>query len=102
MLLSRNEHTLSMAFFVCNSETGSRHEIRRQMAVYLDTQQTVTQSKTMVQFSFGFTDSSFLQLNGQNLLRSEDLISNINKKELNKLIKNGEDTDIVKLSHQYL
>ena len=72
------------------------------MAVHLETQQTVTQSKTMVQFSFGFTDGSFLQLNGQKLLRSEDLISNINKKELNKLIKNGEDTDIVKLSHQYL
>ena len=46
------------------------------MSVYLETQQTVTQSKTMAQFSFGFTDGSFLQLNSQELLRSEDLISN--------------------------
>ena len=53
-----------------------RHEIRRQLSEYLETQQTVTQSKTMAQFSFGFTDGSFLQLNGQKLLRSEDLISN--------------------------
>ena len=53
-----------------------RHEIRRQMSVYLETQQTVTQSKTMAQFSFGFTEGSFLQLNGQKLLRSQDLISN--------------------------
>ena len=30
----------------------------------------------MAQFSFGFTDGSLLQLNGQKLLRSEDLISN--------------------------
>ena len=52
-----------------------RHEIRRQMSVYLETQRTVTQSKTMAQFSFGFTDGSFLQLNGQKLLRSEDSIS---------------------------
>ena len=46
------------------------------MSVYLETQQTVTQSKTMAQFSFGFTEGSFLQLNGQKLLRSKDLISN--------------------------
>ena len=39
------------------------------MAVNLETQQTVTQSKTMVQFSFGFTDGSFLQLNGRKTLK---------------------------------
>ena len=57
-----------------------RHEIRRQMSVYLETQQTVTQSKTMAQFSSGSTEGSFLQLNGQKLLRSEDLISNIQER----------------------
>ena len=55
----------------------------------------------MAQFSFGLTEGSFLQLNGQKLLRSEDLISN-KQKEPDKFIKNGEDMDIVKLSHQYL
>ena len=34
----------------------------------------------MNQFSFGFTEGSFLQLNGQKLLRSEDLISNKQKR----------------------
>ena len=34
----------------------------------------------MAQFSFGFTEGSFLQLNGQKLLRSEDLISNKQKR----------------------
>ena len=42
----------------------------------LKPKKTVTQSKTMAQFSFGFTDGNFLQLNGQKLLRSEDSISN--------------------------
>ena len=53
----------------------------------------------MAEFSFGFTVGSLLQLNGQKLLRSvaEDLI----KKELNEFIKNGEGTDIIKLSSQY-
>ena len=56
----------------------------------------------MAEFSFGFTESSFLQLNGQKHLRSvaADLISN-NKKELNEFIKNGEGMNIVKLSSQY-
>ena len=34
----------------------------------------------MAQFSFGFTEGSFLQLNGQKLLRLEDLISNKQKR----------------------
>ena len=57
----------------------------------------------MVDFSFGFDEGSFLLLNGQKHLRSvpEDLISN-KQKELNEFIKkNGEGTDIIKLSSQY-
>ena len=54
----------------------------------------------MAEFSFGFTEGSFLQLNGQKHLRSvqEGLIS---KRELNEFIKNGEGKDIIKLSSQY-
>ena len=57
----------------------------------------------MDEFSFGFTEGSFLQLNGQKHLRSvaEDLISN-KQKEQNEFIKNSEGTDIIKLSSQYL
>ena len=57
----------------------------------------------MADFSFGFTESSFLLLNGQKHLRSveEDLTSNKQKKKLNEFIKNGESTDIIKLSSQY-
>ena len=56
----------------------------------------------MAEFSFG-TEGSFLQLNDQKHLRSvvEDLISN-KQKELDEFIKNGEGTDIIKLSSQYL
>ena len=56
----------------------------------------------MAEFSFCFTDGSFLQLDGQKPLRSaaEDLIIN-KQKELNEFIKNGEGTDIIKLSSQY-
>ena len=48
------------------------------MSRYIDTKQTVIQSTLMAEFSFGFTEGSFLQLNGQKQLRSvaEDLISN--------------------------
>ena len=53
----------------------------------------------MAEFSFGFTDGSFWLLNDPKHLRSaaEDLISN-KQKELNEFIKNGEGTDIIKLS----
>ena len=53
----------------------------------------------MAEFSFGFTEGSFSQVNGLKHLRSvkEDLISN-KQKELNKFIKNSDGTDIVKLS----
>ena len=56
----------------------------------------------MADFSFGFTEGSFLLLNGQKHLRSvpEDLTSN-KQKELNEFIKSGEGTDIIKLSSQY-
>ena len=59
-----------------------KHEIRRQMSVYFETQQTVIQSTTMTDFSFGFSEGSFLLLNGQKHLRSvpEDLISNKQKR----------------------
>ena len=51
------------------------------MSVYFETWQTIIQSTPMVEFSFGFTEGSFLQLNGQKHLRSveEDLISNKQK-----------------------
>ena len=79
-----------------------RHEIRRQISVYVETWQTVIQSTPMAEFSFGFIEGSFLELNGQKHLRSaaEDLISN-KQKELNEFIKNGEGMDIIKLSSQY-
>ena len=56
----------------------------------------------MAEFSFGFTESSFLLLNGQKYLRSvaEDLISN-KQKILNEFIKHGEFAEIRKLSSQY-
>ena len=52
------------------------------MSVHFETQQTVIQSTPMADFIFGFTEGftegSFLLLNGQKHLRSvvEDLISN--------------------------
>ena len=47
------------------------------MSVYFETQQTVIQSTPRADFSFGFTESSLLLLNGQKHLKSvaEDLIS---------------------------
>ena len=59
-----------------------RHEIRRQMSVYFETQQTVIQSTPMADKSFGFIEGSFFLLKGQKHLRSvaEDLISNKQKR----------------------
>ena len=50
----------------------------------------------MANFSFGFTEGSFLLSKGLKHLRSvaEDLISN-EQKQLNEFIKNGEGTDII-------
>ena len=48
------------------------------MSVYFESQKNVIQSTPMADFSFGFTEGSFLLLNGQKHLRSvaENLISN--------------------------
>ena len=56
----------------------------------------------MAESSFGFTEGSVLQLDGQKHSRSvaEDLISN-KQTEINEFIKSGEGMDIVKLSSQY-
>ena len=64
------------------------------MSVYFETQQTVIKSTPMADFTFGFTESSFLLLNGQKHLRSvaEDLISNKQK---------GTERMCQKLSTQY-
>ena len=72
------------------------------MSLYFESYQTVIQSTPMADFSFGFAEGSFLLLNGQKHLRSvaENLRSN-KQKELNEFIKNGEVTDIIKLSSQY-
>ena len=54
-----------------------RDEIRRQISVYFETYETVIQPTPMVDFSFGFTEGSFLLFNDQKHLRSvvaEDLI----------------------------
>ena len=53
----------------------------------------------MADFSFGFAEGSFLLLNGQNHLKSvpEDLISN-KQKRTKRIIKNGQGTNIIKLS----
>ena len=52
------------------------------MSVYFETQETVIPSAQIADFSFGFTESSFLLLNRQKYLRSvaEDLISNKQKR----------------------
>ena len=52
------------------------------MPVYFETYQTVIQSISITDFSFGFTESSFLLLNGQTHLMSlaEDLTSNKQKR----------------------
>ena len=72
------------------------------MLVYFETWQTVVQSTPMADFSFGFTEGSFLLLNGQKHLRSVAEYSISNKqKEQNEFIKNGEGTDIIKLSSLY-
>ena len=48
------------------------------MSAYFETRQNVIQSTPMADFSFGFTEDSFLSLNGQKQLKSvaESLISN--------------------------
>ena len=71
------------------------------MSVYFEIYQTVIQSTSMADFSFDFTESSFLLLNGQKHLMSvaEDLTSN-KQKELDEFIKNSEGTNI-KFSSQY-
>ena len=64
-----------------------------------ETWQTVIQSAPMADFSFGFTEGSFLVLNSQKYFRSvaEDLISK-KQKRTNQFTKNGEGTNITKLS----
>ena len=56
----------------------------------------------MAEFSFYFTEGSFLQLNRQKHLKSvaESLTSN-KEKEPNEFIKNGEGRGIMELSSQY-
>ena len=69
------------------------------MSVHFETEQTVIQSTAMPEFSFDFTEGSFLQPNVQKHLRSvaEDLIIRISEKEPNEFIKKREGTDIIKL-----
>ena len=64
------------------------------MSVYFETYQTVIQSTSMADFSFGFTEGSFLLLNGQKHLMSvaEDLTSNKQK----RTERNLEDTFLMK------
>ena len=59
------------------------------MSVYFETYQTVIQSTSMADFSFGFTEGSLLLLNGRKHLISvaEYLTSNKKKKEPNEFIK---------------
>ena len=54
------------------------------MSVYFETYQTVTQSTPMADFSFGFTEGSFLLLNGQKHLRSVAEDFTTNKQKLTK------------------
>ena len=56
----------------------------------------------MADFSFGFTEGSFLLLNGQKHLRSvaENLIGK-KQKRTERIYQNGEGTDIIKLSSEY-
>ena len=52
------------------------------MSVYFETQQSIIQYTPTADFSFGFTEGSFLLLNGQKHLRTiaENLISNKQKR----------------------
>ena len=56
----------------------------------------------MAELSIGFTEGSFLQLNGQKHMKlvTEDLIR-IKQKKLNEFIQNSEGTDIIELTSQY-
>ena len=56
----------------------------------------------MADFSFGFTEGSFLLLNGQKHLRSvaEELVSN-KQKRTKRIYRKGESTDTIKPSSQY-
>ena len=58
------------------------HEIRKEVSVYFETYQTVIQSTSMANFTFGFTEGNFLRLNGQKHLMSvaEDLTCNKQKR----------------------
>ena len=51
----------------------------------------------MAEFSFGFTEGSFLQLNGQKHLRPvvENLVSNRQKRTFSEFIKNDEGKNII-------
>ena len=60
------------------------------MSVYFETYQTAIQSKPMADFSFGFTEGSFLLLNRKKHLKSvaEDLIiSKKNQTNLSRMAK---------------
>ena len=71
-----------MAFFFVILKPVFRHEIKRQISVYFETQQNVIHSTPMADLSFGLNEGSFLLLNGQERLKSvaEDLISNKQKR----------------------
>ena len=60
------------------------------MSEYFETSQTSIQSTSMADFSFGFTEDSFLLLNYQKHLMSvaENLTSR-KQQELNEFIKNA-------------
>ena len=62
-------------------KSAFRHEMRRQMSVYFELGKLI-QSTPLADFSFGFTEGSFLLLNSQKRSRSvaEDLISNNQKR----------------------
>ena len=67
------------------------------MPVYFETYHTVIQSAPMADFSYGFTEDSFLLLNGQKHLRSvaEDLISN-RQTRTERIYKKRRRHDIIK------
>ena len=77
MLLFWNQYIISMAFSVCNSEAGVQAWNQEADVSIFWNLANCNSVHTYGWLYFGFTEGSFLLLNGQKYLRSvaEDLIS---------------------------
>ena len=72
------------------------------MSVYFETQQNVTQSTPMADFSFGLLKAVSCCKRPKTFeVSARRLDKSYQQKELNEFIKHSEGTDIIKLSSQY-